>query len=119
MEKPVDRRTQERHPTDFQVRVTAVDNPALTASGQAFDVSQTGISVYLPLQLTPGIAVRLITNDSVLFGFVTHSEPERSYFRTVITVLQVLVGGSDLTQLLKATQEEAMPEVRRQESLPS
>lgn len=114
----MNRRIQERHPADFQVRVTEVDTPELSASGQAFDVSQSGISVYLPLQMKTGSAVRLNINDSVLFGFVSHSEPERSYFRTGIEVLQVLVGGSDLSQLLKATIEEAMPAVQWLETLP-
>jgi hypothetical protein len=114
----VDRRIHERRPADFQVRVTAVDTPKFSASGQAVDISQSGISVYLPLQLTTGSAVRLNINDSVLFGFVAHSTPERSYFLTGIEVVQVLIGGSDLSQLLKATLEEVMPEVHWLETLP-
>jgi len=102
----------------MQVRVTAVDNPELSASGQACDVSQSGISVYLPLQLTTGSAVRLNIEDSVLFGFVAYSEPERSYFRTGIELLQALIGGSDLSQLLKATLEEVVPEVPLLETPP-
>jgi hypothetical protein len=118
MGRPVNRRIHERHPADFQVRVTEVDSPELSASGQVFDVSQSGISVYLPLQMTIGSAVRLNIKDSILFGFVAHSEPERSYFLTGIEVLQVLIGGSDLSQLLKATLEEAMPVVQWLETLP-
>ncbi len=118
MEVPVDRRNHERRPASFQVRVTEVDSPELSASGQAFEVSQAGISVYLPLQLTDGSAVRLNINDSILFGFVTHSKPERSYYRTGIDVLQVLIGGSDLSQLLKATLEEVMPEIEWLKALP-
>jgi hypothetical protein len=116
--RPVDRRIHKRYPSDFQVRVTAADNLDLSASGQVLDISQSGIAVYLPLQLTPGSAVRLNINDSVLHGFVTHSTPERSYFRTGIEVMQVLIGGSDLSQLLKATMEEVMPEVQWLETLP-
>ena len=59
----------------------------------------------------PRSVVRLNINDSVLFGFVSHSTPERSYFRTGIEVVQVLIGGSDLSQMLKTTLEEAMPDV--------
>src|ERR1700682_2596035 len=106
MRKPVDRRIHQRHPADFQVRVTAVDNPELTASGRAVDISESGISVYLPLRLTNGSAVRLNINDSVLFGFVAHATPERSYYRTGIEVVQVIIGGSDLSHVIKATLEE-------------
>jgi hypothetical protein len=112
----VDRRFHERYPAGLQVRVTSVDDPSLSASGDVCDVSGSGISAYLPLQLTVGSAVKLTVHDSVLFGFVAHSEPDRSYFRTGISVLQVLIGGSNLSQLLKATIEEAMPEVRLQEA---
>jgi hypothetical protein len=114
----VDRRIHERHPTDFQARVTAVEDPGLSASGQVIDLSQSGMGVYLPLQFMPGTVVRLTINDSVLYGFVAHSTPERSYFRTGIEVVQVLIGGSDLSQLLKSALEEAMPEVALLEALP-
>ena len=81
-------------------------------------MSSSGISVYLPLKLPIGTAVRLNIHDSVLFGFVVHSAPERSYFRTGISVIEVLIGGSDVSQLLKSTLEETMPEVQLIETLP-
>ena len=90
----------------------------LSASGQAADLSQDGIGVYLPLQLPAGTAVRLNLKDSVLHGFVAYATPERSYFRTGIEVVQVLIGGSDFSQLLKATLKEVMPEVQLVETLP-
>jgi hypothetical protein len=114
----VDRRIHERHPTDLQARVTALEDPDFSASGQVVDISQSGMGVYLPLQFMPGTVVRLTINDSVLYGFVAHSTPERSYFRTGIEIVQVLIGGSDMSQLLKSTLEEAMPEVEWLEALP-
>jgi hypothetical protein len=113
----VDRRYHERHPADLQVRVSEVDTPEFSASGQIVDLSQSGIGVYLPLQFTPGSAVRLNIKDSVLYGFVSYSTPERSFFRTGIEVVQALIGGSDPSQLLKATLEEAMPNVEWLEAL--
>ena len=114
----MDRRVHERHPADFQVRVTEVEDPDFSASGQVVDISESGIAVYLPLQFMPRSVVRLNINDSVLHGFVAHSTPERSYFRTGIEVVQVLIGRSDLSQLLKTTLEEAMPDVEWLEALP-
>jgi hypothetical protein len=113
----MDRRIHERRPTDFQVRVTEVEDPDFSASGQVVDISQSGLGVYLPLQFMPGSVVRLNINDTVLYGFVAHSTPERSYFRTGIEVVQVLIGGSDLSQLLKTRLEEAMPDVEWLETL--
>jgi hypothetical protein len=113
----VDRRFNERYPTGLQVRVSEIDCLDFSASGQVVDLSEAGIGVYLPLQFTPGSAVRLNINDSVLYGFVAYCTPERSYFRTGIEVVQVLVGGSGLSQLLKTTLEEVMPDVEWLETL--
>jgi hypothetical protein len=113
----VDRRYHERHPTGLEVRVSEIDYLDFSASGQVVDLSEAGIGVYLPLQFTPGSAVRLNINDSVLYGFVAYSRPERSYFRTGIEVVQVLIGGSDLSQLLKTTLEDVMPDVKWLEAL--
>lgn len=113
----MDRRIHERRPTNFQVRVTAVDDPEFSASGQAADISEAGIGVFLPLQFEPRSVVRLNIDDSVLYGFIAHSTPERSYFRTGIEVVQVLIGGSDLSQLLKTTIEEVLPDVEWLETL--
>ena len=114
----MDRRIHERHPTDFQVRVTELEDPDFSASGQVVDISQSGMGVYLPLQFKPGSVVRLTIDDTVLYGFVAHSTPERSYFRTGIEIVQVLIGGSDFSQLLKSTLEETMPDVEWLEALP-
>jgi PilZ domain len=113
----VDRRIDERHPTGLEVRVSEVDCLDFSASGRVVDIAESGIGVYLPLQFTPGSAVRLKIDDSVLYGFVAYCTPERSYFRTGIEVVQVLIGGSDLSQLLKTTLEEVMPDVKWLEAL--
>ena len=114
----MNRRIRDRYPTGLQVRVTDLDDFDFSASGHVVDISQSGLGVYLPLQFKPGSVVRLTLNDSVLYGFVAHSTPERSYFRTGIEVVQVLVGESDLSQLLKSTLEEVMRDVEWLETLP-
>ena len=103
----MDRRIHERHRTDFQVRVTALEDSDVSASGEVIDISQSGLGVYLPLQFMPGTAVRLTINDSVLFGFVAHSTPERSYFRTGIEVVQALIGGSETVAIAQVNVGES------------
>jgi hypothetical protein len=105
----MDRRVHGRYLAHFQVRVTNLATPEVTASGEGIDVSESGIDVFLRLRFIPGTAVELNINESELFGVVTHSIPERSFFRTGIEVWQVLLGTSDLAQLLKATLHEVMP----------
>ena len=115
-------------------------NPGLTVSGETLDMSESGIGVCLPLQLAPGSLVQLEIADSVLYGFVAHSrewapmsepsfarnkswigESESSgapapslgrLFRTGIEVVEVLIGTSGLSQLLKANFEEKMPSLQ-------
>jgi hypothetical protein len=129
-----------RQAVAFQVRVTATANPGLTVSGETLDISESGIGVCLPLQLTPGSLVQLEIADSVLYGFVAHShewapmsepsfarnkswigESESSaagapfigrFFRTGIEIVEVLIGTSGLSQLLKANFEERMPSLQ-------
>jgi len=84
----------------------------LASTGLVRDVSKSGIGIHLPHPLTPGSVVRLDLNDSVVHGFVAHSTGEGSGFRVGIEVIQVLIGESDLSQLLKATLAEIMPDVR-------
>ena len=128
-----------RQPVAFQVRVTAMANPGMTVSGETLDMSESGIGVCLPLQLAPGSLVQLEIADSVLYGFVAHSrewapmsepsfarnkswigESESSgappplgrFFRTGIEVVEVLIGTSGLSQLLKENFEEKMPSLQ-------
>lgn len=105
----MDRRVHERRAEHFAVRLTDLARPEVTASGEGIDISESGIGVYLPLKFIPGSVVELNLNDSALFGIVTYSTPERSFFRTGVEVWQVLIGHSELAEHLKATLQEKMP----------
>jgi hypothetical protein len=114
----MDRRLQERYLSRFQVRLTDVAIPEVSAFGQGIDLSESGIGVYLPLKFTVGSAVQLKINDSSLFGVVIYSIPERSMFRTGIEVWQVLIGRSELAELLKEALRKAMPDQKLEYSDP-
>ena len=108
----MDRRIQARHLARFQVRLTDLASPELSASGQGIDISESGIGVYLALKFTAGTAVELNINDTSLFGVVTYSAPERSFFRTGVEVWQVLIGRSEMAELFKVILQEEMPDQR-------
>jgi hypothetical protein len=129
-----DRRIHDRVPVAFQVCVTVVTNPELSATGEAQDISRSGLGVFLPMPLPAGSLVRVDIADSVLYGFVAHSEewpimskpsfarnklwnesgtegdtpPERR-FHTGIDIVEIAMGTSGLSQLLKTTLEEILP----------
>jgi len=129
-----DRRIHDRVPVAFQVCVTAVTNPELTATGEAQDISSSGLGVFLPIQFAAGSLVRVDIADSILHGFVAHSEEwpvvskpsfarnklwsessmdsdthSERRFHTGIDVVEVAVGTSGLSQLLKTALEETLP----------
>lgn len=129
-----DRRVHDRVGVAFQVCVTVVTNPELSATGEAQDISRSGLGVFLPIHLPAGSLVRVDIADSVLYGFIAHSEEwpilskpsfarnklwsesttegdahaERQ-FHTGIDVVEIAMGTSGLSQLLKVTLEETLP----------
>lgn len=108
----MDRRFHDRRPATFHAQVTELTTPEVSASGPVGDISEEGLGVDLPVQFKPGSIVRLNINDCELFGFVVHSTPEGSMFRTGFEVVEVLIGTSGLAQLLKATLRDAMPKLQ-------
>lgn len=139
-----DRRVHDRISVAFQVCVTVVTNPELTATGEAQDISRSGVGVFLPIPLPEGSLVRVDIADSVLYGFIAHSEewpilskpsfarnklwsesttegdtnPERR-FHTGIDIVEVTMGSSGLSQLLKTTLEENLPNLQISSSTPA
>jgi hypothetical protein len=137
----MEKRRYHRHPIAFQVRVTEMANPEISTSGETFDISESGLGVSLRVPFVPGSLVQLEIADSILHGFVVYSEewpswsepssarnkswiggsalsepgeppPERSFFRIGIEVVEVLIGTSGLSQLLKNTFEATMPNLQ-------
>lgn len=104
----MDRRLHERIVVQFEAKVTTVNNLE-SACATVSDISQSGISVGLPMQLAPGDKVRVEMADCLLSGHVVYSNSEGSSFRTGIDVDQVQLGASELSQLLQRTLSEVMP----------
>ena len=84
--------------------------------GQVRDITEAGIGLYVPVHLAPGSVVRLKLNGSVVHGFVSHAAPRGSQFRVGVEVIQVLIGESDLSQLLTATFAELARDVHTLEA---
>lgn len=126
----MERRFNYRPTVAFQVRVTVATDPRLSASGETIDISKSGIAVSVPLQFAPGSLVHLEIADSTLSGFVVYSRewpqvsessfarnkswsggleangsadlpPGRTVYRTGIEVVEVSIGTSGLSELLK------------------
>ena len=125
-----DRRVHERVPVAFQICVTVVTNPEVTATGETQDISKSGLGVLLSIPLPEGSLVRVDIADSVVYGFIAHSEegpissgeresrPARR-FHAGIDVVEVAMGTSGLSQLLKTALEDTLPNVKMSSATPA
>jgi hypothetical protein len=132
----MEKRLYYRQSFAFQVRVTVMADPTISALGETLDMSESGMGVCLSRPLIPGSLVQLEIADSVLQGFVAYcrewspmvepsfarnkswiagsdadgdASPERSSFRAGIEVVEATIGTSGLSQLLRENFEMTMP----------
>jgi hypothetical protein len=104
----VDRRFEERYPTNLAAIVTDIATPDRVASGRIVNVSQSGICASLSMRLAVGATVKVEIHDCALFGYVIYCDDEPA-FRTGIEIVRVLLGESDLSRLVNAILAETMP----------
>jgi hypothetical protein len=107
----MDQRFDQRYPADLQVVLRDLDSPDSPSSGTISDISKSGLCVVSPAGLAAGAVVKIEWADSSLFGFVIYSKPDHASFRIGIEVQRVLIGGTDLSQLLRAILLQEMPKV--------
>lgn len=97
-----------RYPTNLEVVVTDLAVEDRVASGLIVDISRSGVCADLSLRFGVGAMVKLQVGDCTLFGHVVYCT-ERQVFRTGIEVVRVLIGQSDLAQLVHTVLSETMP----------
>jgi len=105
----VDRRLHNRALADLDVEVLRFRKQDQVVSGRLEDVSESGVCIILPCELVPDELVRLEAADCTLFGHVVYCTWQRNAFRTGVEVERVLLGHTDLAELLRKTLEETMP----------
>ena len=105
----MDRRLHNRALADLDVEVIRIIKKEESVQGRLQDISEAGMCIVLPAELTPEELVRLEAGDCTLFGHVVYSTWARNAFRTGIEVERVLLGNSDLAELLRTALQETMP----------
>ena len=111
----MDRRFDQRFPSDSQVVVTDIDSQSESCTGTLLDMSVSGICVQLPVSKPSGTLVKLEFADTVLYGQVAYSQEENGSqekpggFRTGVSVERVLFNASDLSNILESLIGEAEP----------
>lgn len=79
------------------------------AEGTLADLSKGGVCVLSPRALSVEAVVRLELADSVLYGCVVHCTGDEPWFRIGIELIQVLLGATDMANLLNAVLLEMLP----------
>lgn len=107
----MDRRLHNRALADLDVEVVRLRKQEQGFSGRLEDMSEAGMCLILPCELIPDELVRLEAADSTLYGHVVYSTFKRGAYRTGVELERVLLGGTDLAELLRAAVEDSMPSV--------
>ena len=105
----MDRRLHNRALADLDVQVVRFRKQDQFVSGRLEDISESGLCVILPCELVPGELVRLEAADCTLFGHVVYCTWQRNAFRTGVEIERVLLGNTDLAELLRKTLQDTMP----------
>ena len=105
----VDRRLHSRALADLDIEVVRLTNKDQIVAGRLEDISESGMCVILPSELAADEIVRLEAADCTLFGHVVHCTWQRDAFRTGIEVERVLLGNTDLAELLRVALQDTMP----------
>jgi hypothetical protein len=107
----VDRRLHNRALADLDVEVIRLRKQGQSVPGRIEDISESGVCLVLPCELLPEELLKLQAADSTLFGHVVYSTWKRNAFRTGVEVERVLVGGTDLAELLRSVLQDTLPGV--------
>ena len=105
----MDRRFDQRFPSDSQVVVTDIDSQTESYTGTLLDMSVSGICVQLPVSKQAGTLVKLEFADTELYGQIAYSQEENGAFRTGVSVERVLFNASDLSNILESLIGESEP----------
>ena len=105
----MDRRLHNRALADLDVEVIRLTRQEQVVPGRLEDISEAGICLILPSELFPDELVRLEAADSTVFGHVVYSTWTRNAYRTGIELERVLLGATDLSELLRTALQDTMP----------
>jgi PilZ domain len=103
------RRLHPRRSVDLEGRLTDLATPELTVLARIVDISQSGVRLRVPFELTPGALVKLKIADCALFAQVIHSRQDGVGSEAGLEVIRVLLGHSDLASLLNTILAEKLP----------
>jgi hypothetical protein len=109
----VERRLHPRYPTSLEATVVELAKGGTSTAAIVTDISASGVRVALDHPLAPGDVIRLDIVDSLFWGHVVHANADGPGFTVGVEIERVLLGGSDLSRLLRGLLEQSSPGVPR------
>ena len=97
----MDRRYNQRITAELPVLLTLLDSEE-EARGKLLDISESGVGVLLRTAADPGAMVKLEILGIIFYGYVAHSKPEGTGFRTGIFVEPALLDSSNIFELVNS-----------------
>ena len=107
MSEVMDRRVDIRVPTSVPVQFSLIGPKRVSSIGHIRDVSEGGLKLSSPVDLTPGNFVRIEVEDSILFGEVKYCCPWAGGFVAGLLIEQMLLGRSEMSHQVAAALREA------------
>jgi hypothetical protein len=97
----MERRYNQRMAGDLPVLLTLLDSEQ-ELRGKVLDLSESGVGVLLWTAADPGAMVKMEILGIIFYGYVAHSRPEGTGFRTGIFVEPALLDSSNIVELVNS-----------------
>ncbi len=98
----MERRKHHRLPIHLDAEFHVLGREASRVPGRVLDVSESGLRLTTQTTLIPGMFLRIVLEDSVVFGEVRYCCPWVGGYVSGLLVEQVLLGTSELSKLIAA-----------------
>ena len=99
----MERRKDVRSPIHLDVEFHVLGREGSRMPGHVRDVSESGLRLTTHAALERGMFLRIVIDDSVLFGEVRYCCPWMGGFVSGLLVEQMLLGTSQLSKMIAAT----------------
>ena len=109
----VEYRLDPRHPANLEARVAELTGAQRSGDGLVVEISNSGLKVLVDFPLSIGTFLQLEIGGSRLLAQVIHARLEAQGCTAGLEIEQVLLGGTDVSQMLRGLLEYAATDMEQ------